>query len=131
MLEKEHNPQYISTSQSLVKKLGIESSKIDRIKTVGTTLNCNYGTIMQRATLADWTHLIPSNIQSSLISLGYSSEYTRLHDSRWNCFTDAIWCLKCSFLLKMKSHLNFIIRFPRKKGIIITNANILCLMQWR
>ena len=59
MLEKEHNPQYISTSQSLVKKLDIETSKTDRIKTVGTTLNCNYGTIMQRATLADWTHLIP------------------------------------------------------------------------
>mgnify|MGYP000482519526 FL=1 len=37
MLEKEHNPQYISTSQSLVKKLDIETSKTDRIKTVGTT----------------------------------------------------------------------------------------------
>ena len=40
------------------------------------------------------------------------------------------WVLKMFFPSKMKA-LNFIIRFPRKKGIIITNANILCLMQWR
>lgn len=115
MLEKEHNPQYISTSQSLVKKLGIESSKIDRIKTVGTTLNCNYGTIMQRATLADWTHLIPSNIQSSLISLGYSSEYTRLHDSGGTAFTDAILGVKNVLSVKNESS-ELYNKISKKKG---------------
>lgn len=115
MLEKEHNPQYISTSQSLVKKLDIETSKTDRIKTVGTTLNCNYGTIMQRATLADWTHLIPSDIQSSLISLGYSSEYTRLHDSGGTAFTDAIFGVKNVLSVKSESP-ELYDKISKKKG---------------
>ena len=115
MLEKEHNPQYISTSQSLVKKLDIETSKTDRIKTVGTTLNCNYGTIMQRATLADWTHLIPSDIQSSLISLGYSSEYTRLHDSGGTAFTDAILGIKNVLSVKSESP-ELYDKISKKKG---------------
>lgn len=89
-LEKEHSPAYISKSQQLVRRLDIEESKTQRIKTIGTTLNCNYGTVMQRATLSDWTHLIPSNVQQSLIALGYSGEYTRLHDSGGTAFTDAL-----------------------------------------
>lgn len=115
MLEKEHNPQYISTSQSLVKKLDIESSKTDRIKTVGTTLNCNYGTVMQRATLADWTHLIPSDVQGSLISLGYSSEYTRLHDSGGTAFTDAILGVKNVLSVKSESP-ELYDKISKKKG---------------
>lgn len=90
MLDKEHNPAYISTSQSLVNKLDIDESKTERIKTVGTTLNCNYGTVMDHATISDWTHLIPTQIQASLMSLGYSGEYTRLHDSGGTAFTDAL-----------------------------------------
>ena len=115
MLEKEHNPQYISTSQTLVKKLDIETSKTDRIKTVGTTLNCNYGTVMQRATLADWTHLIPSSVQGSLISLGYSSEYTRLHDSGGTAFTDAILGVKNVLSVKSESP-ELYDRISKKKG---------------
>lgn len=115
MLEKEHNPQYISTSQSIVKKLDIETSKTDRIKTVGTTLNCNYGTVMQRATLADWTHLIPSDVQGSLISLGYSSEYTRLHDSGGTAFTDAILGVKNVLSVKKESP-ELYDRISKKKG---------------
>lgn len=115
MLEKEHNPQYISTSQALVKKLDIESSKTDRIKTVGTTLNCNYGTIMQRASVADWTHLIPSDVQSSLISLGYSGEYTRLHDSGGTAFTDALLGVKN--VLSVKSECGELYdKISKKKG---------------
>ncbi len=103
MLEKEHNPAYISTSQSLVKKLDIESSKTDRIKTIGTTLNCNYGTVMAHSTIADWTHLIPNSVQKSLISLGYSSEYTRLHDSGGTAFTDALLGVKNVLSVKEES----------------------------
>lgn len=89
-LDKEHDPAYIAASQTLVKKLDIESSETARIKTVGTTLNCNYGTVMERAAIADWTHLVPGNIQSSLMALGYSGEYTRIHDSGGTAFTDAL-----------------------------------------
>lgn len=103
MLEKEHNPAYISTSQSIKKKLDIDESKTDRIKTIGTTLNCNYGTVIGKATIADWTHLIPSNIQSSLISLGYSGEYTRLHDSGGTAFTDALLGVKNVLSVKKES----------------------------
>ena len=97
MLEKELNPQYISTSQSLVKKLDIETSKTDRIKTVGTT------------------YLIPSDIQSSLISLGYSSEYTRLHDSGGTAFTDAILGIKNVLSVKSESP-ELYDKISKKKG---------------
>lgn len=89
-LSKEHSPKYISTTQSLVKALDIEESKTERVKTIGTTLNTNYGTIAKHSTIANWTHLIPHEAQQSLIAMGYSSEYTRLHDSGGTAFTDAL-----------------------------------------
>lgn len=87
---KEKSPAYIQTSQSVSKKLSIENSKTERVKTIGTTLNCNYGTIINRATIADWTHLIPSSVNSSLEKLGYSGDFTRIHDSGGTAFTDAL-----------------------------------------
>lgn len=93
-LTKEHNPKYIATAQALVKSLDIEESKTDRIKTIGTTLNTNYGTVAGRSTIADWTHLIPTDVQKSLIAMGYSGEYTRLHDSGGTAFTDALLGVK-------------------------------------
>lgn len=88
--QREQSPAYIETSQKLSRKLDLGSSATQRIKTIGTTLNCNYGTVIGRATISDFTHLIPVTTQSSLISLGYSGEYTRLHDSGGTAFTDAL-----------------------------------------
>ncbi len=93
-LSKEHSPKYIAATQSLVKSLDIEESKTDRVKTIGTTLNTNYGTVGGFSTIADWTHLVPHEVQKSLIAMGYSGEYTRLHDSGGTAFTDALLGVK-------------------------------------
>lgn len=87
----EQSPAYIEESQSVCKALNIEPSKCERIKTIGTTLNCNYGTVIQRATVSDWTHMIPPSVLSTLISLGYSGEHTRVHDSGGTALTDALF----------------------------------------
>lgn len=90
----EQSPEYIQESQSVCKAFDIAPSKTDRIKTIGTTLNCNYGTVMQRATVSDWTHMIPPSVLSTLLSLGYSGENTRVHDSGGTAFTDALFGIK-------------------------------------
>lgn len=87
----EQSPAYIEESQAVAKKLDIEGSKTERIKTIGTTLNCNYGTVIGRATVSDWTHMIPPSVLSTLVSLGYSGEHTRVHDSGGTAFTDALF----------------------------------------
>lgn len=87
---KEQSPAYIQSSQSISKKLSVGESKTQRVKTIGTTLNCNYGTIMKRATVSDWTHLIPPSVNDGLSALGYSGDFTRLHDSGGTAFTDAL-----------------------------------------
>lgn len=87
----EQSPAYIEESQAVAKKLSIESSKTQRVKTIGTTLNCNYGTVIERATVSDWTHMIPPSVLSTLVSLGYSGEHTRVHDSGGTALTDALF----------------------------------------
>lgn len=89
--KNEQNPAYIEQSQKISEALNIEGSITEKVKTIGTTLNCNYGTVIQRATIADWTHLIPSEVNSSLIALGYSGDFTRIHDSGGTAFTDALF----------------------------------------
>lgn len=111
---KEQNPAYIQTAQSLSKKLKLGNSKTQRVKTIGTTLNCNYGTVIGRATISDWTHLIPSDARNGLIRLGYSSEYTRIHDSGGTAFTDAL--LGVTNVLSVKKESKALYTGITKKG---------------
>ena len=61
-----------------------------RVKNPDTSLNANYGLILRRPVLSNWTHLLSPLLQRDAAKLGYSVQYTRLLDSGGTVFSDAL-----------------------------------------
>ena len=93
--EPEQEGEYIRITDQLVDgfegKLatGADAATL-RIKNPDTSLNANYGLVMRRETLSGWSSFATEDQISGAISLGYSSQFTRLLDSGGNVFTDAM-----------------------------------------
>ncbi len=93
--DPEQEGDYIRIADQLVGnfrdelRVGDEAATL-RIKNPDTSLNANYGEIMRRETLSGWTNLETEEQISGAISLGYSSQLTRLLDSGGNIFSDTI-----------------------------------------
>ena len=88
--EPEQNGEYITASLKLKEELGLLPDELSRIKNPDGSLNTNYGMILQRPTLANYTHLIPKERQEGAGALGYSIHFTRLLDAGGTVFTDAL-----------------------------------------
>lgn len=67
-----------------------ESLLFSRIKNPDTTLNSNYGLVLRRPELSNWTHILAPILQRDAEKLGYSVQYTRLLDAGGTAFSDAI-----------------------------------------
>ncbi len=82
--------EYIRICNELSGLLPIGVSNTDRIKNPDESLNANYGLVLRRPTLSNWTHLISPNLQDGAAKMGYSCQYTRLLDAGGTVFSDAL-----------------------------------------
>lgn len=62
----------------------------NRVKNPDTSLNANYGLILRRPVLSNWTHILSPLLQRDAKALGYSVQYTRLLDSGGTVFSDML-----------------------------------------
>ena len=88
--KEDHSLAFITESQQLKDDFKIEESTQKRIKTIGGTLNSNYGILMKRATIADYTGIIPPGAPSALRAAGYSLISTRICGTGGTAFSDAV-----------------------------------------
>ncbi len=93
--DPEQEGEFIRITEQLVAGYGEkfevgEAASTRRVKNPDTSLNANYGEVMQRETLSGWSNLeTPEQIKGA-ISLGYSNQFTRLLDSGGNIFSDTM-----------------------------------------
>ncbi len=93
--DPEQEGDYIRISDQLVASFGDSFQTGDdaatfRVKNPDTSLNANYGVIMRRETLSGWTNLATGEQIDGAVSLGYSSQFTRILDAGGNIFADTI-----------------------------------------
>ncbi len=93
--DPEQEGEYIRIVDQLVSGFGDKLLTGDdaatcRIKNPDCSLNANYGIIMRRETLSGWNSLASEDQIDGAVSLGYSSQFTRLLDSGGNIFSDTI-----------------------------------------
>ena len=86
----EYSLDYIEECDNIYKTMPVEKSDLERIKNIDGTLNSNYPLIIDRASMSNFTHMIPSSIKSTMLRLGYSAVYTRILDTGGTLFTDAL-----------------------------------------
>ena len=93
--ENEQEGEFIRITNDLVAgfgsslKTGQEAATF-RIKNPDTSLNANYGMIMQRETLSGWTSFATPDQINGATSLGYSNQFTRILDSGGTVFSDTL-----------------------------------------
>lgn len=68
----------------------LEELLLSRVKNPDTTLNSNYGLVLKRPVLSNWTHLLSPKLQRDAAKLGYTVQYTRLLDAGGTVFSDAL-----------------------------------------
>ena len=88
--EPEQEGEYIRICNQLMSELDLEEDPLVRIKNPDESLNANYGLVLKRSSLSNWTHLIAPFEQSSAVAWGYSSQFTRLLDAGGTVFSDAL-----------------------------------------
>ncbi len=88
--EPEQNGDFIYISEQLKNDFYFEPEYLARVKNPDETLNANYGFILSRAALSNWTHMIAPGEQDGAYSWGYSVQFTRLLDAGGTVFTDAL-----------------------------------------
>ncbi|MDO4189192.1 MAG: YfhO family protein [Lachnospiraceae bacterium] len=97
--DPEQEGDYISTCIQLDEAFSLNSVDysddnhnllFSRVKNPDTTLNANYGLVLRRPVLSNWTHILSPMLQRDASKLGYSVQYTRLLDSGGTVFSDAL-----------------------------------------
>ena len=87
---REHDVAYIEPSLEISKVLRADPLKLERVQNPDMSLNINYGFVMGRSALSNWTHQIPASLQNTARALGYSITYTLLLDGGGTVFSDAL-----------------------------------------
>lgn len=93
--EYEQESEFIRITDQLADAFGSNletgsAAALCRIKNPDTSLNSNYGVVMQRETLCGWTNLASADQINGAVLLGYSNQFTRILDSGGNIFSDTI-----------------------------------------
>lgn len=95
--EPEQESEYIRISNQLDEILGINAVdagrsqyRFSRVKNPDASLNANYGLVLRRPVLANWTHLLSPLLQRDAAKLGYTVQYTRVFDTGGTVFSDAL-----------------------------------------
>lgn len=89
--QPEQSGDYIIESQIIKENLGIEESKLNRIKNPDTALNANYGMVINRACVGGNYEGATEDQRKLASSLGYSIHFIRILDSGGTIFTDALF----------------------------------------
>ncbi len=88
--EPEQEGEYIRICNELFDALDFDKSYANRIKNPDESLNSNYGFVLRRPALSNWTHVISPDVQSGANLLGYSTQFTRVLDAGGTVFTDVL-----------------------------------------
>lgn len=87
---REHDTEYITNTESISDKITADPSLLQRVHNPDMSLNINYGFVMGKSALSNWTHQIPKALQDTAKSLGYSTTYTLLLDGGGTVFSDSL-----------------------------------------
>ena len=87
---REHDTEYIAPSLAIGKEVSADPTGLERVHNPDMSLNINYGFVMGKAALSNWTHQIPSSLQYASRALGYSITYTLLLDGGGTLLSDAL-----------------------------------------
>ncbi len=88
--EPEQEGEYIRICNQLVEQFSLEPDVLARVKNPDESLNSNYGLVLRRPALSNWTHLISPQLQQGAGAWGYSYQFTRLLDAGGTAFSDAL-----------------------------------------
>ncbi len=88
--DPEQNGTFVEEALKLSSDLDIAPSPLYRIKNPDTSLNANYGIIMNRATFCGWAQTLSRPFQKGAEKFGYSTHFMRILDSGGTAFTDAL-----------------------------------------
>ncbi len=84
-------------SLEMAEDLKLENDNLSRIKDMDVRLNSNYPMMFNYPSLSNFTHLVSSDMTSTMESLGYSQIYTRVIDSVGTLLSDALLNIKYTF----------------------------------
>ncbi len=88
--EPEQNGDFIYICEQLKNEFYLEPEFLARVKNPDESLNANYGFVLSRAALSNWTHMIAPGEQDGAYLWGYSVQFMRLLDAGGTVFTDAL-----------------------------------------
>lgn len=88
---------FIEDSLEMKDDLNLENDNLSRIKDMNVRLNSNFPMFFGYPSLANFTHLVSSDMTSTMEALGYSQIYTRVIDSVGTLLSDALLNMKHTF----------------------------------
>ncbi len=88
---------FIDDSLAMAQDLKLENDNLTRIKDADVRLNSNFPMFFEYPSLANFTHLVSSDMTSTMEALGYSQIYTRVIDSVGTLLSDALLNMKYTF----------------------------------
>lgn len=91
---------FIDDSLEMAEQLKLENDNLSRIKDADVRLNSNFPMFFEYPALANFTHLVSSDMTSTMEALGYSQIYTRVIDSVGTLLSDALLNMKYTFTQK-------------------------------
>lgn len=88
---------FVYDSLEMAEDLELENDNLSRIKDMDISLNSNYPMFFEFPALSNFTHLVSSDMTSTMEALGYSQIYTRVLDSVGTLLSDALLNMKYTF----------------------------------
>lgn len=88
---------FVTDSLAMAEDLKLENDNLSRIKDADVRLNSNFPMFFEYPSLANFTHLVSSDMTSTMEALGYSQVYTRVIDSVGTLLADALLNMKHTF----------------------------------
>ena len=88
---------FVTDSLEMAEDLKLENDNLSRIKDMDVRLNSNFPMFFEYPSLANFTHLVSSDMTSTMEALGYSQVYTRVIDSVGTLLADALLNMKHTF----------------------------------
>lgn len=88
---------FVYDSLEMAEDLKLENDNLTRIKDFDTRLNSNFPMFFEYPSLSNFTHLVSSDMTSTMEALGYSQIYTRVIDSVGTLLSDALLNMKYTF----------------------------------
>ena len=91
---------FVNDSLEMAEDLKLENDNLTRIKDADVRLNSNFPMFFGYPSFSNFTHLVSSDMTSTMAALGYSQIYTRVIDSVGTLLSDALLNMKYTFSQK-------------------------------